>query len=60
LAVQKPQGSSDQQKFSEMRAYIKELESTMKNMHDDIKTSYSADNMKDIISNIMKEHLQSS
>jgi hypothetical protein len=43
-----------------MRAYIKELESTMKNMHDDIKTSYSADNMKDIISNIMKEHLQSS
>ena len=42
-----------------MRAYIKELESTVKNMHDDIRKTYSVDNMKDIISTIMKDQISS-
>ncbi len=41
--------------MAEMRAYIKELEATVKNMHDDIRKTYSVDSMKEVISSIMKD-----
>jgi hypothetical protein len=39
LAVQRPATSADynQQKLAEMKAYIKELETTVKTMHQDIR-----------------------
>ena len=41
--------------MKEMKAYIIELESTVKSMHQDIKSAYSADAMKDVIAGILKE-----
>jgi hypothetical protein len=45
--------------MAEMRAYIKELEATVKNMHDDIRSTYSLSNMKEVISEIMKDQISS-
>lgn len=42
-----------------MRAYIRELETTVKTMHQDIKDSYSVNKMKDVIADIMKEQISS-
>ena len=42
-----------------MRAYIRDLETTVKSMHQDIKESYSVNNMKDVIADIMKEQITS-
>jgi len=57
LAVQRPATSTDynQQKLAEMKAYIKELETTVKTMHQDIRQTYSADKMKEVIADIMRD-----
>lgn len=49
--------SNEELKMKEMKSYIIELESTVKNMHEDIKKAYSAEAMKDVISGILKEQL---
>ena len=38
-----------------MKAYIKELETTVKTMHQDIRQNYSAEKMKEAIADIMRD-----
>ena len=40
-----------------MRAYIKELENTVKTMHQDLRQSYSIEKVKEVITDIMKDEI---